>query len=470
MEKYKYLLKNIGIMAISNFASKILSFLLVPLYTSVLTTEEFGTYDLYATLTFLLIPLLSICISDAVLRYTLDKNKRPEEVFSIALQLYARACLSVLGLILINWYTGLFNVFNQYPMYFVLYFSLCLLADIMTQFARGLEKMFNVAVAGILSTLAMLVFNILLLVVIPMGIEGYFVANCSAFGMTIVYLSVRLKIWNYVKLRKKNKELKKEMTAYSTPFIFNQIAWWTNNVSDRYIVTWLCGTAANGVYSVAYKIPSILTMFQTIFNQAWTLSAVKELDEKGEGFFSDIYTMYNCGLVVLCSGLIVINKLIARILFAKDFYEAWQYAPFLLISVVFGSLAAVFSGILSASKDSRAIAKTTIIGASVNTILNIVLIYFWGPIGAAIATLVSYVLVWGARLKKISETIHFTIQLKRDIISYVLLLMQAGMLFVECSKLIVYGVEAMIFCSIVLLYRNNIGSITKQIISKIKKG
>ena len=76
------------------------------------------------------------------------------------------------------------------------------------------------------------------------------------------------------------------MIAYSAPLVLNAIGWWVNSASDRYVVTWLCGLAVNGIYSVGYKIPSIINVFQTIFNQAWFLSAVKEFDPQDkDGFF-----------------------------------------------------------------------------------------------------------------------------------------------------------------------------------------
>src|SRR5699024_10406208 len=108
--KYKYLLKNMGLMTISNFASKILSFLLVPLYTTVLTTQEYGTYDLYTTTAFLLIPLFSVCISDAVLRFTLDKEKDPKDIFSISIVFYLRACVCVIILVAINYILGIIDI------------------------------------------------------------------------------------------------------------------------------------------------------------------------------------------------------------------------------------------------------------------------------------------------------------------------------------------------------------------------
>lgn len=467
--KYKYLLKNMGLMTISNFTSKILSFLLVPLYTNVLSTTAYGTYDLYATTAFLLMPLFSVCISDAVLRYTLDKEKNPISVFDIGIKFYLRACFLMAALVVLNYMFGIIEVFNQYPLYFMAYYMLCMLADILTQFARGLERVSDIAAAGILSSVAMIVMNILLLVAIPLGIRGYFIANCFSFGVTVCYLVLRLKVWNYLHVGR-DRELQKEMVAYSSPYIFNQLAWWINNVSDRYIVTWFCGTASNGIYSVAYKIPSLLTVFQTIFNQAWTLSAVKELDENSTDFFSHIYKMYNCGMVVLCSALIVADKIIAKLLFANEFYEAWRYAPLLLISVVFGSLSGVFAGIFSAAKDSKTIAKTTIVGASVNTILNMILVYKMGPIGAAIATLISYILVWASRLRAVDRIVKFTIELKRDLISYVILVLQAVLLLTGINHLIVQFGEVALLIMIILMYRKDVRKVLKQIVSKLKKG
>ncbi len=465
--KYKYLLKNMGLMTISNFASKILSFLLVPLYTTVLTTQEYGTYDLYTTTAFLLIPLFSVCISDAVLRFTLDKEKDPKDIFSISIVFYLRACVCVIILVAINYILGIIDIFNEYPLLLLLYYCLCLLSDILTQFARGLEKIFDVAISGILSSVTTISLNIVLLIVFPLGIKGYFIANSSAFGITALYLIFRLRIWKYLKYHI-SKDLKREMAAYSSPLILNQIGWWINNVSDRYIVTWICGTAANGIYSVAYKIPSLLLVFQTIFNQAWTLSAVKELDEEGSQFYTSIYKLYNCGMILVCSILIAGDKVIARILFANEFYTAWQYAPYLILSVVFGSLSGLLGGIFTAAKDSKIIAKTTAPGACINTILNIVFVYLIGPVGAAIATLISYILVWGVRLKAAKKFVSININLKRDIISYIILIIQSVLLNANKS-IFMYIFEITAFIVLLFIYKNDLKAVIQQLRKKIGK-
>lgn len=245
------------------------------------------------------------------------------------------------------------------------------------------------------------------------------------------------------------------MTNYSFPLVLSQIGWWINNVSDRYVVTWLCGAAANGIYSVAYKIPAILNVFQTIFSQAWTLSTVREIDEKNSDFYTVVYGCYNCGMVVICSLLIASNKIIATILFSNDFYVAWKYAPFLVISVVFGALSEVFNGIFTATKNSKITARTTLLGASVNTILNIVLVYFLGPLGAAVSTLISYIVVWRIRMSAAKKLVVINIKLVRDIASYVILILQSILLFID-MKINGDTVQLLLFIVLLSLYIQDI--------------
>ena len=471
MGKYKYLLKNIGLVTINNFTSKILAFLLVPLYTNVLSTAEYGTYDLYTTTAFLLIPILSVDIAETLVRFLLDENVDEKEVFTISIRYYIRACLICLVLVIANKIFNIVPMFNQYVWYFFGYFVLCMLSDIMNQFTRGKEQLVDMAIAGILNSIMTIVLNILFLLYLHWGLEGYFLASNISFATSSIFLMIRTKAWKYIKYSPINKNTSREMRQYSMPLILNNIAWWINNVSDRYIVIWLCGVAANGIYSVAYKIPSILTMFQTIFNQAWTLSAVKEYDENNSEFYENIYKIYNSGMVIICSGLIIFNKVIARILFANEFYKAWEYAPFLMISVVFGSLGAVIGGIFTATKKSAIIGKTTFVGAVTNIVLNFILVYKIGPLGAAIATMISYVVVWAIRVRAVNNIISFRINHKRNNISYGILLVQAIAMVMITNIMPLILVEIVCCLIVCSLYFSEVKGIVKSVVNKkLKKG
>lgn len=469
MEKYKYLLKNVGIMTLASFGTKILSFLMVPLYTNVLSTEAYGTYDIYQTTLFLIVPVLSLNIADGIMRFSLDEEYDKQEVFMVGIRRYVIACLLCVLIIFVNQIFSIIETLTLFPQFFVLYFATGLMSDVLNNYARGIEKVSVVAVGGIIGSIAMLSLNVLFLVVFKWGLVGYFMANCLSFASTDLYLIIKLKIWKVIRLEKENQSLKKEMVAYSVPMGLGNIGWWVNNVSDRYIVTWICGLAANGVYSVAYKIPSLLSMFQQIFNQAWTISAVKEYDQNSSEFYSTIYKAYNMCMVIICSVLILFDKLIAKILFGADFYEAWKYAPFLMISVVFGAMVQLLGGIFSAAKESKAFGNTILIGAAANTVMNVALVYVCGPLGAAIATSLSYMLIWMLRLYKVTRSMKLNIMLTRDVLSYTLLYGQATLLVLCSNSWRGYGIQLGVATLVLVLYCKDISEILKRILVRIKK-
>ena len=255
------------------------------------------------------------------------------------------------------------------------------------------------------------------------------------------------------------------MVRYSAPLVLDTVGWWVNNASDRYIVTWLCGVMANGIYSVSYKIPSILNMINSIFGQAWTLSAVKEFenDVARNTFYSNIYRLYNCGMVTVCSLLIIFDKLIAKVLFAKEFYDGWRYAPFLMISVVFSALMVVMGGVYLAAKKSKELGIITVLGAGFNTVLNFVLINLVGTMGAAISTMITYILVWIIRIIKIKQIARLSIDLKRDVLSYCILILQSTLLLWEVDNYLLYGAELTLFFSIAFLYKNDIQYVMEKV-------
>lgn len=182
------------------------------------------------------------------------------------------------------------------------------------------RKINELAVSGIINSLTMLGFNIIFLVIMNMGLRGYFYATVIAYVIPSIFLIIRIRVWKYVNWSC-DKALKDEMYSYSKPMVFNNLAWWVNNASDRYIVTWLCGTAANGIYSISYKIPSLLNVFQEIFSQAWTLSAVKEFNANDSKFYTNVYEIYNVAMVLTCSGLIIFDKYIAKLILHRSFIQ-----------------------------------------------------------------------------------------------------------------------------------------------------
>ena len=468
MNKYKYLLKNVGLLTISNFGTKILSFILIPIYTNYLTTAEYGTFDIYATTISLLTPLLTLNIIEAVMRFSLDTNSLKKDIFSIGIKHIAISIFILMVFVIINKVIGIFPILNEYWILFLLLYITDVFYSICTQFSRGLEKVKSIAISGAMNTIVLLLLNVTFLVYFKMGLKGYFLSYILSYIFPTLYLILKNNLYNYIKVEKLDKTTSKIMKKYSIPLIFNTIGWWINNVSDRYIVTWICGVNANGVYSIAYKIPSILNVLQSIFSQAWTLSAVKEINNKKNDFYLKIYKIYNLVFVLTCSLLILLDKPIAYILFSNEFFNAWKYAPFLMISVVFGSLSGLLGGIFSAVKNSKIFANTTMYGAIINTILNVILVKVIGPLGASIATLCAYIVVWGIRLYYAKRIVNLNIDLYKDIISYVILIIQSIAILIIKNN-IIFWIEILLIIILIILNVSDIKILIKNILNFIKR-
>lgn len=467
--KYKYLFKNVGLLTLSNFGGKILTFLLIPLYTKYLTTSEYGIYDLYVTTVSLLVPILSVCVLDAVLRFSLDKNSNKCDIFTVGFRNMVKSIVFFSIIILINYVFNIFPQLNEYPIYLLLYFAGERFYIYFSNIAKGLDKVKEYAICGFINCIMTLLLNILFLTVFHLGINGYFIANILAFFIAGLYLMFKVKIWKYLKLHLNNKNQKHIMINYSKHLVFNSISWWINNSLDRYIIIWLLGTSENGIYSVAYKIPTIINVVQAIFNQAWTLSAVKEFDDKKGDFYSNTYKAYNLVLAFACSILIIFDQLIAKLIYSNDFYIAWKYVPFLLISAMFAALNAFLDSIFAANMDSKQVAKATITGAIINAILNIILIHFIGTVGAAIATMVSYFCMWIIKHIKISKVVELGSNMAKVFSTYAILLAQAVIIFAVQNIWLKHIVAILLLAILTLMNIREIKIIANKAKSVLKR-
>ncbi len=411
-QKYQYLLKNIGILTLSNFSSKILVFLLVPLYTSILSTAEYGVFDLVSSTVQLLMPVFTANIMGAVMRFIMDSSMDKDCVVGIGLKYIISGCL-FMGIILylVNKLDILKDIegLGYLILFYYIFYSL---NQFLIQLSKGLECVKDMAVAGFLGTASMLLANVLFLLVINMGLKGFFIANILAQAVPAFYLALKQHIWSYFTLLKYKKRekysiLKREMLSYSVPLILADIGWWINNSFDRYIVTWFCGTMANGLLAVAYKIPAILSVLQGIFIQAWQISAIKEMEnEENNDFYSQSYIYMNMFICIICGGLIFLSKYIAYVLYAKDFFKAWEYVPFLIISSLFNAAAGYFGPLLAAKKNSVSMAKSAFYGAMANIVLDIILVEYMGIQGAALASAAASYVIYFIRRKAVAGFVN----------------------------------------------------------------
>lgn len=422
--KYKKIGKNISLFAISNFLPKIFSFILIPLYTRYLSTEDYGTVDLLITTVSLLIPILTVNIQDSILRFTIENDSNKKNVFSTGFYLL------IIDLILLILFFIVKNIFslnfitNRFLIFFIIYYICSLFYSFNVVFFKGLEKVNLVVIASLINSLCSLFLMFLLIIGLKIGVIGYMIALVSGYLLADLYYLIIGKVYRYISIHI-DKLLIKKMVIYSFPMVFSSIGWWINNSSDRYILTFFSGVSIAGIYAVSSKIPSILKIFQSIFSQAWSISAIKDFDSlDSDGFFGNMYNILNLIMCVGCSILILFNIPLSHILYSGDFFTAWKYVPLLLLAVVFDCLTLFFGSMFFAVKDTKKISFATIIGAIVNTIFNFLFIPIFSAMGAAIATVFGYFITLLLSIIFIRKYISLKTNWAKNIFSYILLIIQ----------------------------------------------
>lgn len=337
------MISNTVLFGISTFGARFLTFLLTPFYTRVLSSTEYGITDLLIQTGNLIIPIASVGIANGVIRYGLERSSNKASVFTTGI-LVTLAGFFVLALAspLLDQLTFL----SGYVRLVLLYVLAANLHSICNQFARALGHVRLFALDGILRTVLTILLNILLLAVFPLGAVGYVLANVLADGIAAVFVFSAAKEWRYLRLSSLSRSEAGRMLRYSAPLVPSTLCSWIINISDRYLIALLIGSAATGIYAVSNKVPNILMNVASIFTSAWQLSALAEQPKaEKERFFSNVYAVYSAIAFVTASGVILTARLSTRLLAAPEYYEAWRYVPVLTLATTFACLGSFLSSI-----------------------------------------------------------------------------------------------------------------------------
>lgn len=458
----RYLAKNTAIFAIGNVASRLISFFLVPLYTNILTTAEYGVVDLVNTLCTVLAPILILNINEAVMRFALDKGANYKKIMSTGLTVFVGAIF--LGILVIP-ASSLFSEVAQYSTYIYFYTVTLAGSQLFLCYLRGKENIAFYSVGSVLQTMTIALFNILFLAVLHKGIKGYFLAYIISNIITILFAFIAGNVREVIRNYKFDIKLTKAMAAYSVVLIPNTFMWWIMNSSDRVMVTSIIGVAANGIYAVSYKLPSLVSTLTGIFNQAWSYSAIREDGAEDENEYNNMVFNRLISIVMLLSiALLTIVKPFLRLYVGMDYYSAWEYTPFLIIGSAYLTLATFMATSYTVHKDSFGYLFSATFGAALNIVLNFLLIPIIHVYGAAFATCISYIAVFAFRLIHTKKYIKYNIKNKEFIGGSVFLILSSISLFLDNSFGVI--IQSIILLLAVWLYAKTWIPIVRQIAKK----
>ena len=427
-DKYKKLILNTLILGLGVFGSKLLVFLMMPIYTGILSPAEYSLADLISQTANLLMPLACIGITDGVFRFAMDKDGDRREVLSSGL-----AVLSVAGAVflLLSPLLEFVDYFSKYAWLIAAYVMAANVHAVCAQYVRAHNRTMLFAVQGIINTALVITLNILFLVVLKLGVTGYVLSVVIADTAVTVFLIIAGKLYKDIRLSSVRGRTIKALLKYSVPMIPATIFWWITSVSDRYMVTYFSGETINGLYSAAYKIPTVLTLVSSVFMEAWQYSAVSDTDAadknvslESASFFGSVFSHYQSIIYVAGSAIIAMSQLCIIILCADSYFEAWRYIPALTLAAVFSGFTSFAGSVYLVKKKSTLTFLTSMSGAVINIVLNLLLIPRFEAQGAAVATVVSYLAVFVIRAVNARRYVPFSLSLPRMIVSVLLLVMQ----------------------------------------------
>lgn len=410
------------IYAIGNFGTKMLSFLIVPLYTYYILPSDMGTYDLLNTTISMLTPLITLQISDGAYAYMI-KNVEDSRKYIVSVYKFV-FIMSVITSVVILTINAFFKI--TYVYYFLLLLLVSRFFQTLQKLLRGLKNQKLFAVSGVLYTVIFLALNLIQIVVLKMGVVALFQSAIIANLICIIFIIIREKRLQVLSSYNENLvETQKEMLRYSVPLIPNQLNWWVMSSSDRYIIKFFLNSAANGIYAIAYKFPSMLQLIYGIFYASWQDMAIADTDKDTGNFYTKVFKIYyRCSFTFLIF-LIPFTKIFIRLVMSKAYQDAVCYISFLYLGTVFQAFSSFFGvGYLKNNKTSKA-ATTSIYGAIINAVVNIALIKFIGLYAAAISTFLGFFAMFIFRVIQTKDIMNITMNWCEFFVLFVIALVVA---------------------------------------------
>ena len=418
--KSKEYVVNTIILFIGKFTTQFMSFLLLPLYTHYLLTDDYGFVDIIQTYESLFIPIFTLRLDSAVFRYLIDERENFDGQKKIVNTSLFLLIIEILIFILIF---GILNLFIdlKYALYILFNIPAIMISNVLLQLIRGLGKNKDYSIACIITGISTLVANMILIIGFKYNAGSILISSTIANILCIIYLVLKIHLPKYIKIKYIHKKTLKEMLNYSLPMIPNSMSWWIVNVSDRTLISWFIGVAANGIYTVSCKFANILNSIFSIFNMSWQETASLHIeDDDRDIFFSNMINkilslFINISLVILTFLPILFNFIIG-----EEYSDSYKYIPIILFANIFNVFINLIGGIYLAKKQTRKLASTTIISAIINIFVNLAFIKKFELYAASVSTVIAYVGTVIYRYVDVQKYVKFNLNLKKFMIGMVI--------------------------------------------------
>ncbi len=387
----KKFINDLGIYAIGNIGSKLITFLLIPFYTFFITDPaDFGYYDICLTVVFILNPFLSFDLAEGGFRFLIETSDktRHKAIISFVLKAFTRNSIILVGLGLILGYF----IHIKY-LYYILLFGIIQTAyDVTLQLVRGLGRTKIFVTAGIFNASSIAMLSVLTVAVLGWGVPGIFIANIAARISALLFTEYKVRITRvFFRFKYINKTISKELLHYSLPLIPMVLSWWVLNSNNIFFIRHYLGLDENGIYAILSKFTGILFIIANIFYQTWQQNAVEQYHNPDrDSFFSLIFNNYIYLLCFLVSTFPIALRANYFWLVSSEYDRSADYLFINSVFVMIFALAAFFELGYQCSKQTKRLIPSILAAMVINIVGNYILIPLLGLYGAILSNIITY--------------------------------------------------------------------------------
>lgn len=377
---------------ICNFMQKGISMLTVPIFTRLMTTEQYGIYSVYQSCYSIITIFATLNLYSGVFNVGMAKYENDRNEFTLSLQnlcTFITGCLFVLYLVFQDYWNQLFGLDNIYI--YAMFIEL-LFAPAFTFWSA--RERFEYKYHGlVLATLILAIGSPLIGIIAVLSSVHKAEARVLSFVFVQAVVGLLFYIYNSVRCKRAfSIKYWKYGLSFNLPLLPHYLSQIILGQADRVMINSMVGAAKAAIYSVAYNISSLMNLITNAINSSYipfTYNALKKREYK------KLATTTNIVLLMIAFGSIIVTSFgpeVIMIFAPKEYYEAIWVIPPVSASVYFMFLYPLFGNIEFYFEENKFVTLASIGGAIVNVILNWLAIPLWGYIAAAYTTLICYIL------------------------------------------------------------------------------
>lgn len=459
--KYVRLLLDMIVFVIGTVLAKAVQFLLMPVYTTYMSTEAYGMAELTNNLSEFFLPIVTLCIYESVFRFTVGSSLKKEEIISVSIKIVSLSAF--VGAIVLMAGNVLFHYQYAGYLYFVLYaYSYKML---IAYYVRGKGKTKIFAASGIVNATFLAFFSYILLVKLHWNVKGYLLAIGFAYTASMLFLFVGGKVYSDLVWGVETKKIGRELLEYSMPLIIYNIGYWITTMSGRYILLWTKGASTAGMYAAVVKLAAVINMFQQAFYAAFQLNTSREYEStEKETYFTNIFRLYSTIILIFGTITLSVSPLLAKFTLKKDFFEARVFLPVILFISVIDCMFCFYKTMYTTFKFTKRAVPSMLLGAIINIIIGSVTANQYGIWGICFASFLCYASQIIYRIIDVNRFVKIECNWKYIISSISLLLVQA--IFLSKGSLIAISgsfiIAAFVILASMLICKEDIIKILKR--------